>query len=63
MRTNTSKLSPAERRTLNRMAKAMIDVGEGCTGEDLRRRNFTPDQIRTLGPKASELASDMAQFA
>ncbi|MGN7883655.1 hypothetical protein [Ensifer sp. 22460] len=51
------------RNTLQRMAKAMVEVGEGCTAEDLKRRNFTPDQIGTLGPKASEIATDMAQFA
>ncbi|MBD9571732.1 hypothetical protein [Ensifer sp. ENS08] len=51
------------RHTLQRMAKAMVEVGEGCTAEDLKRHNFTPDQIRLFGPKASELATAMANAA
>jgi hypothetical protein len=41
----------------------MIEVGEGCTADDLRLKGFRTDQITLFGPKATELATVMAQAA
>lgn len=51
------------RNTITRMAKAMIEVGDGCTADDLRLKGFRTDQITIFGPKATELATAMAQAA
>ncbi|QRY68174.1 hypothetical protein JVX98_28205 [Ensifer sp. PDNC004] len=51
------------RNTLNRMVSAMVEHGDGCTAEDLKRHNFTPDEIRLFGPKATELATARANAA
>ncbi|OCP05020.1 MULTISPECIES: hypothetical protein [unclassified Ensifer] len=51
------------RNTLNRMVLAMVEHGDGCTAEDLKRKNFTPEEIRVLGPKAADLATARANAA
>lgn len=51
------------RNTLNRMVNAMVEHGDGCTAEDLKRKNFTADEIRILGPKAVDLATARANAA
>ncbi|MDX0331749.1 hypothetical protein BMJ22_04225 [Sinorhizobium medicae] len=51
------------RNTINRMAEAMRSIGDGCTKDDLLLKGFTERQINTFGPKATELATVMAQAA
>ncbi|MDX0275726.1 hypothetical protein GOC21_17550 [Sinorhizobium meliloti] len=51
------------RNTNKNMAEAMRSVGDGCTKEDLLLKGFTERQINIFGPKATELATVMAQAA
>ncbi len=51
------------RNTINRMALAMIEVGDGCTADDLRLKGFRTEQIEVFGARATELATAMAQAA